>query len=263
MSDSNKGRHHHLFFDNYFTSVNLLSTLLSNGTYACGTICTNRKQYPAKVSEDTKKLSRGESIFRQCGNLVATTWKDKVVNICSTLAAPVEYTTVNRHQKDGSQLAVKCPLCIALYNEYMGGVDLGDQLRGSYHVRLKNRKNYKYIFWFLFDVAITNAFILHDFDVTTSPMDHKLFQMMLDAGETTHWGLHESKKPGRPRKHPRPTPHLLSHSKSRRCVYCRDFRSPSWRKESVWVCTACEGHPQLCLTGRDDGSDCFRLWHQQ
>jgi hypothetical protein len=38
LSDSIMGRHHLLFFDNYFTSVNLLSTLLDKGTYACGTI---------------------------------------------------------------------------------------------------------------------------------------------------------------------------------------------------------------------------------
>ena len=70
-------------------------------------------------------------------------------------------------------------IVLALYNRFMGGVDLGDQLRGSYHVRLKNRKNYKYIFCFLFDVAITNAFILHSFDESTLQMDNKSFRMML------------------------------------------------------------------------------------
>ena len=125
LSDSIKGRHHQLYFDNYFTSVNLLSKLPENGTYACGTIRTNRKQYPAEISEEAKRLSRGESVFRQCGNLVATAWKDnKVVNIASTLANQDEYTTVNRQQKDGTQLAVRCPTCVALYNKYMGGVDL-------------------------------------------------------------------------------------------------------------------------------------------
>ena len=68
---------------------------------------------------------------------------------------------------------------MALYSKYMGGVDLGDQLQGSYHVRLKNRKNYKYIFCFLFDVAIMNAYILHSYDVMTAAMDHKSFRMML------------------------------------------------------------------------------------
>ena len=29
------------------------------------------------------------------------------------------------------------------------------------------------------------------------------------------------------------------------------------------MCTACDGQPTLCLSGKSDGSDCFRLWHQQ
>ena len=99
----------------------------------------NRKQYPAESNPENQnpnpnpnqKCNRGESAFCQCGNLVATAWKDnKVVNIASTLADPQEHTTVNRRQKDGTQLAVQCPLCVALY-KYMGGIDLGDQLRGS------------------------------------------------------------------------------------------------------------------------------------
>ena len=38
-----------------------------------------------------------------------------------------------------------------------------------------------------------------------------------------------------------------------------------WRsvKESVWQCIDCEGTPSLCLTGRDDDSDCWRLWHAE
>ena len=56
---------------------------------------------------------------------VATAWKDnKVVNVASTLANPQEHTTVNRRQKDGMQLAVQCPLCVALYNKYMGASTL-------------------------------------------------------------------------------------------------------------------------------------------
>ena len=40
-------------------------------------------------------------------------------------------------------------------NTFVGGIDGGDQVRCYY-----SRKFYKYIFHFLLDVAITNAFIL-------------------------------------------------------------------------------------------------------
>ena len=39
-------------------------------------------------------------------------------------------------------------------------------------------KNHQYIFSFLFDVAVTNAFILHSFDVT-AVMELKQFRMTL------------------------------------------------------------------------------------
>ena len=275
LAESIKGNHHHLYFDNYFSSITLLSKLLEDGTYACGTIRTNRKQYPSEISEEAKRFDRGQSTFRQCGNLVATAWKDnKVVNVVSTLASPTDITSVNRRQKDGTRVEVECPLCVALYNLYMGGVDVGDQLRGYYHVRFKCVKNYKYIFWFLFDVSTTNAHILYSFDVQTgTPMTLKQFRMKL--AEQLIGTYMSRKRMGRPRKRPcptsNPTPnptsqtaHLPTHSSSSvRCVYCRQVRSPPRRKHTVWVCAECDGNPPLCLTGRNDGSDCFRLWHQQ
>ena len=69
-------------------------------------------------------------------------------------------TTVQRKSKDGTKNTIPCPQSIQLYNQYMGGVDKNDQLRNYYHVRLKSRKFYKYHFWFVFDVSITNAYIL-------------------------------------------------------------------------------------------------------
>ena len=267
LTESVKGKNHQVYYDNYFSSIDLCTKLLSEGIYACGTIRTNRKKFPTEISEQAKRFQRGGSTFRQCGNVVATSWKDnRVVNVVSTLASPNETTTVNRRNKDGTTNAVPCPICIALYNKYMGGVDHADQLRGYYHVRWKCMKNYKYIFSFLFDVAVTNAFILHSFDVT-AVMELKQFRMTLANQLIGNYSSRQ--RVGRPRKRPRPstntlhTHHLPSKSTSRRCVYCKDVRSPPRRRESVWTCTACEGNPNLCLTGKEDDSDCFRLWHDQ
>lgn len=83
LAECIKGRHHQLYFDNYFTSINLLSKLLSEGAYGCGTIRTNRKQYPSEINVEAQRFQSGESIFRQSGNLVATAWKDNKVVQCS------------------------------------------------------------------------------------------------------------------------------------------------------------------------------------
>ena len=147
LAESIKGRHHQLYFDNYFTSIKLLSKLLSEGMYGCGMMKTNRKQYPSKINVEAQRFQRGESVFHQSGNwlphLGRTRWS---VNVASTLADPSEVTFVSRRQKDDTRICVSCPLCVALYNQYMGGVDEADQLRGYYHVHFKYTKNYKYIF---------------------------------------------------------------------------------------------------------------------
>ena len=88
--------------------------------------------------------------------MTASAWKDrKVVTVLSTNTQPTATGTVLWRQKDGSQIPVPYPEAINSYNEFMGWVDRGDQLRGYYSCRTKNRKFYKYImFYFLLDVAI-------------------------------------------------------------------------------------------------------------
>ena len=74
----------------------------------------------------------------------------------ATNCQPDDTGTVLRGTQDGSRIPVPCPQSIILYNTYMGGVDRGDQLRGYYRCHTRSRKFYKYIFYFLLDVAITN-----------------------------------------------------------------------------------------------------------
>ena len=101
--------------------------------------------------------------YLQQGKVVASAWLErKVVTVMSTNTQPVFIGTVHRRQKDGSRQEVPCPEAIIHYNKYMGGVDRGDQLRGYYRCRVKSRKFYKYIFYFLLDVAITNAYVLYN-----------------------------------------------------------------------------------------------------
>ena len=69
--------------------------------------------------------------------------------------------SVPRRQTNGSRAEVSCPLAITSYNKNLAAVDKGDLSRGYYHCRIKSRKFYKYIYYFPFDVTITNAFILY------------------------------------------------------------------------------------------------------
>ena len=64
VADPFVNKNHHLFFDNYFSSIELLSSLLSKNTFCVETTQTKRKQWPhaqLNIAELKKDLSRGQS----------------------------------------------------------------------------------------------------------------------------------------------------------------------------------------------------------
>ena len=178
---------------------------------------------------------------------------------------------VSRRKRDGSRAEVMCPSAIATYTRNMGGVDKGDQLRKYYSVRLKCTKNYKYVFWFLFDVSITNAYILSGYVPSTpTSLDQgklKNFRVRLAKALVGNYNSCQKGRRSIPvsaavRPSNLPDLHRPSYHPRKRCKYCRGYRTPPRRRESVWQCMVCKGEPTLCLTGKDDGSDCWYLWHR-
>ena len=127
---------------------------------------------------------RGDSLILQKGCITATSWQDnKIFTVMSTNCQPNQGETVLRRQRNGSRVALPCPTAVVLYNAYMGGVDRGDQLRGYYSCRSRSHKFYKYVFYFLVDTAITNAYILHTKFVPSHAYKHvKDFRVDLAEG---------------------------------------------------------------------------------
>ena len=251
----------HVYFDNFFTGVGLLLDLLKSGLYACGTIRSNRKGFPKDLKPVVKKgmKERGDSQTRQYNNLTVSVWQDsKAVSVAATNGDATVDVQVLRKKKDGTRTPVKCPQSISLYNKYMGGVDHNDQLRGYYHVRLKCRKYYKYIFWFLFDVAVINSYILAKHYTDLNIKDVKTFRTELAKGLIGQYC--SRKRSGRATLHPAKrfcAAHfpMRGAEKVHRCHYCHTYKHQ--RHETVWHCKDCDRF--LCHNGRED--DCFRLYH--
>ena len=104
------GENHHVYCDNYFTSVPLFQELLDNKTYSCGTVRSNRKYLPVSVTKAKLKHQGDVIVEQKGGSMIAVAWHDqRTVNILSTLSNPLEQTTVKRKKKDGTQVDVPCP----------------------------------------------------------------------------------------------------------------------------------------------------------
>ena len=49
LTNDLKHKHHHVYFDNYFTSYQLLVDLEQDGIYGCGIARRNRKDFPTAL----------------------------------------------------------------------------------------------------------------------------------------------------------------------------------------------------------------------
>ena len=66
---------HHVYFDNYYNSPDLIELLYKRKTHACGTVRKNLKSLPLAVTQ--AKLKQGETVFHCKNNLLVLKWMDK------------------------------------------------------------------------------------------------------------------------------------------------------------------------------------------
>ena len=258
------GRHylqkgHHFYYDNFFTSVELANRLLAEKTYSCGTIRMNRKGWPKelKFSKKTKKdekLRPGQVKMMQMGNLVATAWQDKrLVAVLSTNCQP-EMGSALRQTGVGPRAPKDIPQAVLTYNSHMGGVDLHDQNRTYYRVGRPSKKWWRYLFWFMVQASLINAFII--FKKSTMPRsksakehDPMFFRLAVFRGLTKGNSLtrRQAQSAGTlvGRAVSDPTEHRQTRmpGRKRNCVQCqrRGQRAPSGRgHQTVYGCVLCK-----------------------
>lgn len=163
-------------FDNFFTSIPLMKVLYQRKIYSIGTVRLMRKGMPEEFTpkkprdtaelkakkKELSKLAPGEFTFRFDSPVGCIKWHDtKDVHVLSTAINPSEVSVIKRRQKDGTQKEMFCPTAIKTYTINMGGVDKFDHFRSSYPIGRKSRKTWLRLFWFLFESAIINSYILY------------------------------------------------------------------------------------------------------
>lgn len=140
------------------------------------------------------------------------------------------------------------------YSRHMGGVDLSDALISFYTVLHKTRRWYRSFFYHFVDIAVVNAFILHQQMAKMNnqkPLTQKAFREALVA---ELGGTGPASAPAQIRPTLSPYSHLpkyISGDSSigrRKCKMC-SYKTPV-------MCVTCD--VPLCFVPK---RDCFTSWH--
>lgn len=249
------GTGYKLFVDNFYTSPILFRDLLSKKIGACGTIRPNR------INHTETEAPRGNIRWFREDGLLFVEWKDKRdVLMCSTFHKAYNGETVKRTVKGkGSVWGVKefpVPGAVLDYNKYKGGEDVSNALIGYYTVFRQTKKWYRSFFYHFVDIAIVNAFILHQQMAKSKnqkAMTQKAFRETLIT-ELTGIGSASTSTP----KAPVPTtglhlPRYISGDSTvgrRKCKLCQ-LKTPM-------ICATCD--VALCLVSN---RNCYVKWHEQ
>jgi hypothetical protein len=261
-------RHHHVYFDNYFTSVQLLEILLRKKTYACGTVRKSRRGLPVGIKTLKFKQS-GEMRKWQKGKLTAVAWceKKRQINVLSTGNSCGNMERRRPGRRGQPEQRYPKPICVQEYTDNYNGVDKNDQLRSYYGIAARANKWWKYLFWFICDTSLVNAYILHceaPGGPRPRPLSHLDFN--LSVAETLI-AAHKSRKRSSSTKPPDgahvkvPAVHvptrITTARRQKNCVLCskENRRTPAGHKiQSAFECCKCG--VGLC---KDRG--CFAQFH--
>ncbi|XP_042888419.1 piggyBac transposable element-derived protein 4-like [Penaeus japonicus] len=148
------GKGYEVHTDNWYTSPTLFHYLQGRRTNAVGTVWANRKY----MLTDLQVKVPGDVDFRSTAmGMLALRWVNKrPVNVLSTVHGSEMVTVTSQSGQQRTK-----PKVVVNYNSGMKGVDLINQLAQFYSTTRKSMKWYKKVLFYLFDMAVVNAFLLH------------------------------------------------------------------------------------------------------
>ena len=202
--------------DNFYSSPSLFKHLRRLGFGACGTVRTNRRGVPEEIKA---KLQKEEIVSKMIDDdVMALKWMDtRPVAMLTTVHDDSVVTKQRRTRSVQGGVEDICkPVVVECYNEFMGGVDTGDQLLSYYGFSHRTLKWWRRAFFHLIEVAIVNAYIMYLMTPCEGRrLTHKEFRIQLAKELLMDTVEAESHSCG---PHPNPNPPSF-------CLTGRHFRS--------------------------------------
>uniref|UniRef100_A0A671NB21 PiggyBac transposable element-derived protein domain-containing protein n=1 Tax=Sinocyclocheilus anshuiensis TaxID=1608454 RepID=A0A671NB21_9TELE len=205
---------HKLYFDNYFTTYNLLELLAEKKIHAAGTARVCRFASPPLQSDKVMaKMPRG-TVSSDGKVALVKSFDSRSVVMASNFVGVGTMDEVQRwDKKQGTFLKVSRPEVIKLYNEAMGGVDLLNQLVSLYRTEIRSRKWTLRMITHAFDLAVVNSWLEYRLDAKRANLQTK------DTLDLLHFKMNVAQclvsvhkpvaaKRGRPNQDARPLPEV-------------------------------------------------------
>jgi len=133
-----------LYFDNFFTGMNLLHFLSGKNILATGTVRANRVDNCPLLSVDKmKKANRGTYDYRldSTTGIIVTRWNDNsVVTLASNCHGIAPLGTAKKWSRsDRKFVDISQPYVMDCYNRHMGEVDRMDQNISTYRISIRSK----------------------------------------------------------------------------------------------------------------------------
>lgn len=233
---------HTIYMDNFYCSVKLGEFLNSRQTHMIGTLRSNRKENPKYVT--SKKLKKGESIWKRKGHITVGKWRDKRdVLVISTKHKFEMILAKNRKGNESRK-----PNIVVDYNDNMSGIDRGDQMVSYYSTPRKTIRWYMKLFFHLLDIALWNGHYIYK-KITQKPKTFLEFRNDIILA-LTRLDVPDTSRPPMNAHFPRKV------EKRKRCRICSQnkIRQPTW-----FVCDSCvdENEQPIGLCA----DPCFAFYH--
>jgi len=157
-------RCHEVFFDNFFTSYDLLAHLTTLDIKATGTVRENRlKQCPLQDTKVMKKTPRGTHDSKSDGIVGVVKWHDnQCVSVATNYDSVSDLGKVKRWSAAAkSMVELPQPTVVNSYNRHMGGVDILDSFMANYRPTFRSKKWWWPLFLNGVNMLVVAAWRLH------------------------------------------------------------------------------------------------------
>lgn len=258
MMSGFENKDHILYCDNYFTSVNLLSTLYAKRIYICGSVNLNRLKLPkpSPINDDTlKSMQRFDSKHYQCEGMSLVMWKDnKIIKVLYNHISPTtQHTTTKRYNENHESFDASCPQALHDYFHRARDVDIFDQLSNSYIIGRKSTCQRTRLIWWLVNLCVVNAYTLYEMSHPhINQLDFRVALYKSLAAKHQHNVYSTKSHDEGVSRIALACRHYTDRSDSaNECVVCS--RKHGKRVRTRFVCTACAKH--MCM------GKCFSTYH--